>query len=158
VFTTQAHALKSAAGTIGAEKISAEAEALEAAGKAGDLAAIGKILPGFYGRLAELIAGIGDKVKSEDSEVRNEDSGVGSGEDESSSIPHSSLFTLKEALETKNMKEVDRLLEEMEELPLDAETRDQLNGISDGVLMGEYGGAIAVIEAIMGEKKTHDGN
>jgi signal transduction histidine kinase/FixJ family two-component response regulator/HPt (histidine-containing phosphotransfer) domain-containing protein len=54
-FTIQAHAIKSAAGTIGAAKVSAEAAALEAAGKAGDTEAIGKALAGFREHLTELI-------------------------------------------------------------------------------------------------------
>jgi HPt (histidine-containing phosphotransfer) domain-containing protein len=59
VFVTQAHAIKSAAGTIGAAEVSVEAAGLEAAGQAGDAAAIQKLLPGFTEKLAALAVGIG---------------------------------------------------------------------------------------------------
>jgi CheY-like chemotaxis protein len=54
----QAHAIKGAAGTIGAAEVSAEAAALETAGKAGDVAAIREAPPAFHKHLAELIEGI----------------------------------------------------------------------------------------------------
>ncbi|MDR1597121.1 MAG: response regulator, partial [Treponema sp.] len=131
-FTAQVHALKSAAGTIGAAELSEEAAALEAAGKARDTAAIQKGLPGFRGRLSRLVEGIGKAL-----EEKSEELGVRSKE--GSLVPphstpltfHSSLLSLKEALETKNMKRVDRLLEEMEQLRLDKKDRDSINAISD---------------------------
>jgi hypothetical protein len=46
------------------------------------------------------------------------------------------------------MKEIDKLLGEIEGLPLDAETRELINALSDHVLMGEYEGAITVIDEI----------
>jgi CheY-like chemotaxis protein len=147
-FATQAHAIKSAAGTIGAAEVLAEAAELEAAGKAGDAGKIREILPGFYKHLEQLIEGIGKEGGGGSEEWR-----VQSGESEEKIGPHSSLYTpqlltLKEALETKNMKEIDRLLEEIEGLPLDTGTRERITIISDKVLMGEYEGAIAVINEI----------
>jgi hypothetical protein len=65
---------------------------------------------------------------------------------------HSSLSNLKSALEAKNMKEIDRLLEEIEQLPLDSETREQLNAVSDKVLMGEYKGAVEAITITINAK------
>ena len=58
-FVTQVHALKSAAAVVGAAGISAEAAALEAAGKKGDMDAIRAGLPGFAKSLAEMAEGIG---------------------------------------------------------------------------------------------------
>ncbi|MDR2069270.1 MAG: hypothetical protein LBP71_05315 [Spirochaetaceae bacterium] len=65
----------------------------------------------------------------------------------------SSLFTvhcslLKAALEAKDMKEIDRLLEAIEQLPLDAETREGIDVVSDQVLMGEYAGEVEAINTI----------
>jgi HPt (histidine-containing phosphotransfer) domain-containing protein len=54
-FSTHVHALKSAAGTIGTAEVSAEAAALEAAGKAGDTAAIAEKLPRFFKGRVELV-------------------------------------------------------------------------------------------------------
>jgi HPt (histidine-containing phosphotransfer) domain-containing protein len=54
LFTTHAHAIKSAAGVIGAADISAEAAQLEAAGKADKVTAIEEKRPAFYEKLAAL--------------------------------------------------------------------------------------------------------
>jgi signal transduction histidine kinase/CheY-like chemotaxis protein/HPt (histidine-containing phosphotransfer) domain-containing protein len=67
-FVIHVHALKSAAGTIGAAEVSAAAAALEAAGKAGDLVAIGEDLPGFCENLTKLIEGIGKALEEHNTE------------------------------------------------------------------------------------------
>jgi signal transduction histidine kinase/CheY-like chemotaxis protein len=141
LFVTQVHALKSAAATLGAAEVSAEAAALEAAGKAGDMAAIAAGLPPFRQHLAGLIAGIGSVLE----EKRAEADGAprpGSGE-----AALELLSALVDALEAKNMKGIDKLLEEIEQLPLSAEMREKINAVSDKVLMGEYAGALETIEA-----------
>jgi CheY-like chemotaxis protein len=140
-FTTQAHAIKGAAGTIGAAAVSKEAATLEAAGQAGDIQMIRRILPGFYEHLAGLIEDIG-KILEEDRnrEIRGTTpNGAGGKENspETSSVPLL-LSALRTALEAKSMREVDRLLEELDQRPLDIKTRDTINDISDRVLMGEY--------------------
>jgi HPt (histidine-containing phosphotransfer) domain-containing protein len=150
-FATQAHALKSAAATIGAAEVSAEAAKLEAAGKTGDMETIRKTVAPFHEHLTQLVEAIGKKVKSEEKKVPL------------TSLPaphilpsfHTSLSSLRSALEVKNMKEIDRLFEEIERLPLDAETRERINAVSDKVLMGEYAGAITAIDAI--DRVTGDG-
>jgi signal transduction histidine kinase/CheY-like chemotaxis protein len=138
LFVTQVHALKSAAATLGAAEVSAEAAALEAAGKAGDLAAIAEKLPGFYQGLSELIAAIGGAIKNE---PQNEP-GVMHNEENDHALFADTCALLKDALEAKNMKEIDRLLGEIEALPLDGETRERINALSDDVLMGEYDKAL----------------
>jgi HPt (histidine-containing phosphotransfer) domain-containing protein len=153
-FVTQAHAVKSAAGTIGAAEVSAKAAALEAAGNAGDTAAIAEGLPRFYQELTQLIEGIRialeEKNKSQETTLQ-------------SLLPispsplsdlQSLLSTLKTALEAKNMKEIDRLLEEMEKAAVDAETREVINIVSDKVLMGEYAGAVETINIIINTKRN----
>jgi HPt (histidine-containing phosphotransfer) domain-containing protein len=143
LFVTQVHALKSASATIGAGEVSKEAAVLEAAGKAGDTQAISRILPEFREDLTELIEGI-EKALEENRKTQ-----------EPSPQPlsnlQSSLTTLKSSLEAKNMKEIDRLLEEIEKMPLDKNTRKTVNAVSDDVLMGEYGKAAALINAIKPE-------
>ncbi|GHV41090.1 hypothetical protein AGMMS49546_16270 [Spirochaetia bacterium] len=66
VFTSQVHAIKGAAATIGALTVSKEAAALEAAGKAGDWEAIGVGLPTFYGHLEALTGNIKNALAKED--------------------------------------------------------------------------------------------
>jgi HPt (histidine-containing phosphotransfer) domain-containing protein len=134
LFIAQAHALKSAAGTIGAAEVSKEAMELEAAGKAGDTQTIRETLPLFREHLTQLIEAIG-KVFEETVPACPSPSAL--------QIP---LSPLRTALEAKNMKEIDKLFEEIEKLPLGVETREQINAVSDKVLMGEYEGAIAAID------------
>jgi HPt (histidine-containing phosphotransfer) domain-containing protein len=137
LFTIHVHALKSAAGTIGAARVSKEAADLEAAGKAGVMAAIRSRLPEFREHLAELVNEIGKALEEKAGESKGE-----SGEKETTGVSLSvsldSLSALKAALEAKNMKECDRLLEELEAAAVEAETQDAVNAISDKMLMGEY--------------------
>jgi signal transduction histidine kinase/CheY-like chemotaxis protein len=58
-FVTQVHALKSAAGSLGAAEIAERAEKLEAAGKTGDMDYIRENLDGFAWHLGELAINIG---------------------------------------------------------------------------------------------------
>jgi signal transduction histidine kinase/CheY-like chemotaxis protein len=141
-FAAQAHALKSAAGTIGAAEVSKEAAALEAAGKAGDTAVIAEKLSAFYTLLSELVKAIGketaeepfaaSKLESTDTKEKNRDV----------LALKEKYASLKAALEAKNMEEIDSLLGELEKMPLDAEERGKIDAVSDLVLMGEYEGAI----------------
>jgi signal transduction histidine kinase/CheY-like chemotaxis protein len=135
-FIIHVHALKGTAGTIGAAKVSEEAAALEAAGKAGDGAVIQERLPGFCGQLLGLIERVGS--------VLEEDHG-GAGEKKDLAVL---LPALRAALEAKNMKETDRLLEELE-AAADKKTREGINAVSDRVLMGEYREAAGEIDRLI---------
>jgi CheY-like chemotaxis protein len=154
-FATQAHAIKSAAGTIGAAEVSKEAAALEAAGKAGDVTAIRERLPKFHKHLVLLIEGI-EKVLDEKTEDAAPRDGIAQPDPSLSSGLWTSLSVLRSALEAKDMKEIDRILEETEKYPLDAEIREQINAISDRVLMGEYQMAIETINSIESISKSGD--
>ncbi|MDR2304016.1 MAG: response regulator [Treponema sp.] len=147
LFIAQAHAIKSAAGTIGAAEVSKEAEELETAGKAGDAQTIRETLPVFHGHLTELIKGI-EKVLEEKSGERE----TGGGGKQDITV---TLSALRAALEAKNMKEIDKLLEETEGLPLDAETREGINAVSDKVLMGEYTGALETVNDILTHNRAN---
>jgi HPt (histidine-containing phosphotransfer) domain-containing protein len=150
-FATQAHALKSAAGTIGAAEVSKEAAALEAAGKAGDTAAIRDMLPDFYGHLSKLVQAIGETLKNEDEKAKH--GGTGTKDDSPTSFPtlRSLLPSLKAALEAKNMKEIDRLIEEVEKTAGDGKTAETIAGISDKVLLAEYADAVSMIDSLLEE-------
>jgi signal transduction histidine kinase/response regulator of citrate/malate metabolism/HPt (histidine-containing phosphotransfer) domain-containing protein len=151
IFVTQVHAIKSAAATIGAAEVSVEAAALEAAGKgalagnAADMAAITGGLPQFYKELTQLVEGIGKALE----EKREGESGEPQAGAVAGWVVLELLSALKAALETINMKEIDKLLEEIEQLSLDAETREQINAIADKVLMGEYGQALGIIDELI---------
>jgi HPt (histidine-containing phosphotransfer) domain-containing protein len=145
-FSIQAHAIKGAAGTIGAAEVSAEAETLETAGKAGDMAAIREALPLFHQRLARLVEDIGKALEDDRKEAKAPVFGEESG------VFVDTLSALRAALETKNMKEADRLLEELERIA-ETEMAGQITDISDRVLMGEYTKAVELITILLAEKE-----
>jgi HPt (histidine-containing phosphotransfer) domain-containing protein len=142
-FVIQVHALKSAAGTIGAAEVSKKAAALEAAGKAGNMELIRETLPLFREHLAKLVEGIGKVLEDKGGEME-----AGSGEQEDLVV---SLSTLRAALETKNMKEIDKLLEKIE--TVDDRMRETKNEVSDKVLMGEYTEAIESVNIIAAKER-----
>jgi CheY-like chemotaxis protein len=144
-FAAQAHAIKSAAGTIGAEELSAEAAVLEGAGKSGDMQIIGKTLPGFYERMERLAGEIG-KVLEEGREDESPEAG-----DEAREALRAAFSALRDALAEKNMKRIDQLLEELEGLSLDVKNREAVDALSDQALMGEYQGAIDFIDETLQE-------
>jgi signal transduction histidine kinase/CheY-like chemotaxis protein len=141
-FIIHVHALKGTTGTIGAEEVSEEAAALEAAGKAGDRAAIREGLPGFRDRLLGLIEEIGKALEKESR---------GEAPPAAPSPLRIPLSALKEALEAKNMKEIDRLLEELE-AAADRKMREGINTVSDKVLMGEYREAAGEIDRLIDQE------
>jgi HPt (histidine-containing phosphotransfer) domain-containing protein len=129
VFITNVHALKSASASIGAGKISSQAAELEAAGNAGDMLFINQNLPIFRAQLVELINGIDDalniinKTKSETLTME-------------SLIPL--LHKLEITLQSKKADDIDLVLKELMQQPLDVNTRYVLDQISYEVLMAEY--------------------
>jgi signal transduction histidine kinase/CheY-like chemotaxis protein len=153
-FAFQAHAIKGAAGTIGAAKAAAEAEVLERAGRAGNAETIRNVLPSFYRHLTELIEGIGDALSNASGNAPGNASGSARGEtgEIKNVIPaptlHRALPLLRKALETKHMREIDRLLEELEKLSLDREILEAIDIISDKVLLGEYGAAVEAVNSL----------
>jgi signal transduction histidine kinase/ligand-binding sensor domain-containing protein/CheY-like chemotaxis protein len=137
-FSTQVHALKSILASIGVAELSAEAAALETAGKAEDEAAIHESLPGFVTRLGSLVDVIGAAL-----EIPADDAAAGPAPE---IMPL--LLELAEALRAEKAGDVDRLLEELAEQTLDAATRSALDQISDEVLMAEYGKALETVNAL----------
>jgi signal transduction histidine kinase/CheY-like chemotaxis protein len=151
IFVTQAHAIKSAAGTIGAAEVSRLAAELEAAGKAGAINAITEKLPEFYKRLSELIGAIGKELTAKaQSNQRFAANKEDMGKERDNSAYKETIALLKSALEAKNMKEIDKLLEEIEKMSLDEKTRETISAVSDKVLLGEYGKAVEIITALPG--------
>jgi signal transduction histidine kinase/CheY-like chemotaxis protein len=138
-FITHVHALKSASASLGAEYISAQAEELEAAGKASDMAFIRENLPVFAQQLAEM--------------VKNILCATDFGEKDSITADISSSITifheLASALKSRNAAEIDRFLEELNQKPLDAKTKEALQKISDYVLITEFDSALKIIEELL---------
>jgi CheY-like chemotaxis protein len=141
VFAINAHALKSAAGAIGAEDLSREAAALEAAGKAGDSKTIAEKLPGFCAGLKEMA----DKIRAALAASVLTASAPGDTPllDVSDPGVHALVVKLKTALEAKDMEEIDRVTGELSAKGLNKSTEEALNVISDLLLVAEFKQALA---------------
>jgi signal transduction histidine kinase/DNA-binding NarL/FixJ family response regulator/HPt (histidine-containing phosphotransfer) domain-containing protein len=143
VFITQVHSLKSASASIGAQEISSLAAGLEAIGKAGDTDFIRDSLPDFIQQLAELEKNIRAALSVDKETVPAE---INKAADISAYIP---IFReLAEALKSQNVSGIDRIIDELSQKPLDAETRENLEQISNEVLMAEYGKAGEILERL----------
>jgi PAS domain S-box-containing protein len=140
-FTTQVHALKSAAATIGAAEVTAEAARLEAAGKAGDTVIIRKGLLRFYGDLKKMMEDINNALEEEGE--KNFARSVSSPME-----LEPQLRALRQALKTKNIKTIDRILTEIEVMRLEEKTGVALAKISDQVLMSEFDAALAAMNEL----------
>jgi len=133
-FITCVHALKSASGSIGAKELSAYAQKLEEAGKAGDFAFIEDSLGVFVEHLTELVKDIQAwKTSVEKPEAPAE---------AMDALPV--LRELASALQTRKAGEVNGILDELNKMRLDAKTKEALEQISDEVLMAEYGNALGI--------------
>ncbi|MDR2103309.1 MAG: response regulator, partial [Treponema sp.] len=143
-FTIQVHALKSASASIGAAELSAAAALLEAAGKAGDLAAIQKHFPPFAAKLTALAAEIGAAV---DPPV------APAGDAAANSTPDPNLFPLlrelAEMLQAQEISAANRILEKLYQNFLDDKTRKVLEAVSEDVLMAEYTKALETLKSLL---------
>jgi signal transduction histidine kinase/CheY-like chemotaxis protein len=143
-FVTQVHALKSASASIGAAELSAQAAALEAAGKAGDMVFINENLPVFAESLSELTKNI--RVSLE----QNVHYSPPPTSHSQFSTPYSLLLQeLAETLKSQNVSEVDRILDELNQKPLNSNVRETIDKISDEVLMAEYDKAAEILDSIL---------
>jgi signal transduction histidine kinase/HPt (histidine-containing phosphotransfer) domain-containing protein/ActR/RegA family two-component response regulator len=153
-FITQVHALKSAAASLGAAEVSAQAARLESAGKAKDMVFIQKNLNNFTERLAELINHIGDALEEDAVAVALMDK---EGEEQpfaDISVYVPLLQELAVALREQKADDIDHVLENLMQQTLDAKSKETLNQISDEVLMAEYGKAGEIVSSLLeGEEK-----
>ncbi|MDR2588383.1 MAG: Hpt domain-containing protein [Spirochaetales bacterium] len=143
LFTTQVHALKSAAASLGAEELSAKAAALEKAGNSKDDAFIRENLNAFTQELTRLVESILAAL------AENEESPPAPA-----SAQRELLYQLKDALKNKNVNAIDRILESLQQKPQDAHTRGTLEKISDAVLMTEFEKALQTLDELDGTGGT----
>jgi len=143
VFVTQVHGIKSASASMGAEKFSAEAAELEAAGKAGDMAFIRGHLDAFTRQLTELIRNIEKALV--DKEPENQKS-----LDPSVLITNSPLFhELYNALQSQKIPEIKRILKIMGQRTQDSKLKEIITQISDHVFMTEFDSAAKIVEELI---------
>jgi signal transduction histidine kinase/CheY-like chemotaxis protein/HPt (histidine-containing phosphotransfer) domain-containing protein len=131
-LVTHVHALKSAAGSIGAATLSAQAETLEKAGKNGDFETIAKKLPNFKANLEKIVENITAALPRKE----NAD-----GE----TLAFDVLEQLKTLLKTGNLKEADKLVAQLqnEQDRYNEATTSVLSEISDDLLMVDFEAALA---------------
>ena len=148
IFTTQIHALKGASAALGATGVSTEAARLEAAGKNGDIAFIQEYLPKFTGALIGLVKNIKMIMQTP---LCDDTENVSAEKEVNSTVaPLRPLFIqLVHALKSNNPFEIDRLLDEINDKPLDLKTKKILENIADQALMTEYGKAVTIIEELL---------
>nr|AGS51593.1 histidine kinase [uncultured bacterium contig00010] len=146
-FVIHVHALKSASASIGAAEVSAEALALETAGKNGDISFIHGKLTAFAEHLVKLkddIRTILEAEQPENPEAANF----------SSLVPHiSQVFGLATALRSQNISEIDKYLDELKKKPLDSNVKEFLDKIADDVLVTEFDKALNSVEELLDKIK-----
>jgi len=159
-FITQIQALKSASATIGATETSEKAARLEAAGRNRELAFIQDNLPDFVEHLTVLIKNIRTALQAKPDKNAAKSGAQGflsrvfAGEKDDNPQPakgpppeYLPLFDkLTEALGSQNVIEIDRILEELNKMPLEAAVKEILEQISDQILMTEFESAKITIK------------
>jgi len=166
-LATQIQALKSALAAIGAAKVSDEAVRLEVAAKNRDLVFLYDNLPGFIELLAELVKNTRAAVEIKPDEKAAKPAAGGflkqifaRQKPEKQAAPKTDpseylpVFNkLKNAIDSQNLSEIDRIIDELNQKPLDAKTKETLEHISDEVLMTEFDSAIKTIDILIGTDK-----
>jgi HPt (histidine-containing phosphotransfer) domain-containing protein len=166
-FITQIQALKSASATIGAAEISNEAVRLETAVKNKELSFIQDNLPGFTEHLTILGKNIRFALAAKPDKSAAKFGGQGflgqifarkktGNTQPPKGAPSENLLLfgkLAEALGSQNVTDTDRILEELNKLPLDPDAKEILEQISDQVLMTEFESAIKTIKNFIGSNK-----
>jgi len=148
-FTTNVHAIKSASASIGADEISALSAKLEAAGKNADMEFIGKQLPAYAKQLAELANNIENAFELSKPQNEKSESDITSPRS-TIPTPYSPLIQeLTTALKNQNTADIDRIIAELNEMQLDARTKETLEKISDEVLMTEFDNAIKILNSLI---------
>jgi signal transduction histidine kinase/CheY-like chemotaxis protein len=146
VFTIHVHALKGAAGSIGAVELSADAARLETAGRSGDMETIQGLLSSFRERLSVLTRKIGEALE--------QDGGQGADEGREGDVQQDDpalgekIGPLREALESIDMVEIERLIAEMEKLAGNSKTRQIITRLSHHVLLCDYDKAVKILDEI----------
>jgi CheY-like chemotaxis protein len=140
LFTTHVHALKSASASIGAAEISSQAAKLENAGREWNKVYIHANIDIFIESLSKLIAGISYALEAGKPENSNEQ--VLGNKDEFVLL----LKKLEEALKSQKADDIDHLLDNINKQPMDEKTKENIEKISDDILMTEFDSAIKTIK------------
>ncbi|MCL2767570.1 MAG: response regulator, partial [Synergistaceae bacterium] len=143
LYATHVHALKSAAASIGANKLSNAAYALEMAANQGDLAFINANNDEFLTALELLIERINDVVSKhiENRENNKEPIDVEAFKSE--------LANLKKVLENVDAAAINKTVENLQKIACQKDTSLVIRNISNKILMADYEEAIEMIESLL---------
>jgi signal transduction histidine kinase/CheY-like chemotaxis protein/HPt (histidine-containing phosphotransfer) domain-containing protein len=145
-FTTYIHAVKSSLATIGAKEISEKAAELEKAGKKKDLPFIEKNLPLFIEQLKNLIKNIYATLELLKTDNENAINSL-------LSAPCLALFKeLAKTLKARDASEIERIMEELGNMPKDSKTKKAFEQIAGEILMTEYKNALQIIDRLINNK------
>ncbi|MFP3153831.1 ATP-binding protein [Lachnospiraceae bacterium ZAX-1] len=140
IFTNNAHALKSAAASIGAADVSEMAKSLEFAGKNNDTETIQNTIGKFLAELEKVATGIEKAIKPV--------SGMES-EGVFEKIDPKDLRMLKQAIQTDDSTAINDLLVRLKKMKLSAEDKQALDKIEDDVLIFEMDDATSGIDHLL---------
>jgi len=135
LYTIYVHALKSALANIGASELSESAKALEFAGRHEDIAFINSNNAQFLVNFEAILKDI-SKIMAKRKEGEN---------NIDFELLRSELNGLKEALESMNSSTIDKIVDGLQEFS----QYDGVENILQNVLIGEYDGAAAMIDALL---------
>ena len=141
-YAIYAHALKSAAANIGALALSESARELEAAGKRGDRAFVFDQNPHMTADLSALVEDITAALGAE------KDAAAAAMAEVDSEEIRAVLAELKSALEVLNAGAVDAAVEKLKKLA----HGDEVDRIIQCVFVGDYDGAVAMIDELAARK------
>jgi len=148
MFITQVHSLKSSTASIGAAEVSARAEKLEAAGRAGDLAFIRKHLSDFLEHLTALVKNIG--VALQTATEGNGGQGLPADKNQEIDIATIRLFReLAESLKSQKIYEIKRIQNVLNQQTANSKVKEVIKKISDQVLMAEFDDAVKTVEELV---------
>jgi HPt (histidine-containing phosphotransfer) domain-containing protein len=133
-FQLQVHAIKSAAANIGAAELSGEAKRLEEAAMNDDLDAINGDGPGFLSLLTE----IRDNIQASLGKDPTETDAAVAGPAGKVNIEREILVTLKEAIDSRDIGTIDKILYGLSTRENDDETKETIDRISNHVLLADY--------------------
>ena len=140
LFTTHVHALKSAAASIGAGRISNFAKMLEKAGREGDTAFIQKNTKDFLRELEMALQDISDVVLKDQNRLAGEDN---------PDFLMDEFLKLKDALDSVDVVGVNNIMDTLGAKKWNQRAGDIFNEISRNILLFNYSDAIVLIDELI---------
>ena len=143
LFTIHIHALKSASANIGADDISKDAKALEAAGEQNDMGYIKSNMDHFVQDLESLLKNINDELATNKKNI-----GMGNYDIDMLQFK-SELIKLRDALNSLDAGTINNTIDKLRMMTQSEEVGILLQSISEKILICEYDEAVAIIETLL---------